>query len=308
MMSEPNLGDIEQLAALVLAETEELSRSLPKLLSQLRDWESQEAGLKRDDLGALFRRLERRLKWLLRMRRAIAEIDELASTTELSDAVAMIDHLEQQAVDYELAIPLTRSKTGIASFTNESGHDEVGQLSIFYSFIDTTDVEVANRYSDALRRLLDLADYELLVEGQDEWTTWWKRWVARARKSDAPKKLAQGVAQATADTYMRQPGAAATRDLAEAARAALDAIGQNEGCQVFDNLIVGKVRTPDGGFQIFSKELSLYERRILHEQPGLISHPADILAQLEARVAELKQSSFEPDSLEAGPTNTESAE
>jgi hypothetical protein len=165
------------------------------------------------------------------------------------------------------------------------------ELSVLHSFIETESPEVAESYTDALRRLLDLAGYDIVVEGRDEWGSWLKRMVVRARRSEAPRRLAEGLAQATHDSYLRQPAASATRDLAEAARTALDAMGEHEGCQVFDNLIVVKRRGQDGQFRSFARELSLDERRVLRERPSIIEHPASVLSELERQTMELKPGS-----------------
>src|SRR4051794_12292026 len=108
--------------------------------------------------------------------------------------------------------------------------------------------------------------------------------LSRLRRSKMPRKLAEGVAQAAQDSYLRQPGAAATRDLAEAARIASEAIGDHEGCHLYDNLLVLKWRDAGGELHPITKELTTEERRALRSELRLFEDPGRLVQRLATAV------------------------
>jgi hypothetical protein len=51
---------------------------------------------------------------------------------------------------------------------------------------------------------------------------------------------------------------------------------------MFDNLVVGKFRGPDGEMRNFAKELSLEERRAIDANPHILAEPSSLLARLDS--------------------------
>jgi hypothetical protein len=98
--------------------------------------------------------------------------------------------------------------------------------------------------------------------------------------------LTRGAALAANDSYIRVPGALATKELAEASKLALEAIGDHEGYHLFANLFVGKCRASDGNLNSVVLELSPEQRNYLHSLQGQSFGAPAILAEL-ARVSEV---------------------
>jgi hypothetical protein len=134
------------------------------------------------------------------------------------------------------------------------------------------------RWADALVRT---AGYVVVWEGDEFQGSTWKSFLFRGGKR-AAKNIAAAAATAAQDSYIRTPGAVATKELAAAAGGLITSLGNREGAFVFDNLLVAQYRTGSGELRSLCLELNLEQRRIINRNPAVMARPGDLLVVLGA--------------------------
>jgi hypothetical protein len=237
------------------------------------------------ELRVIAEAVDYRLRVALRARRAARDVASLAQASSDSEQTQGIESWfasrylrhSRQAEAPSIAPPALYLRD-IVELADAFNEDAI-YVAFGYSYLSHIRPGEAEQVWIAVRRLLRLAGYEVLVEGREEAGSLRKRWALSATKRGS-KKLVEGTLAAANDTYLRQPGSVATRNLMEGVAALMTAQGDLEGVHHFDNVITGKIRGRDGVLRVISKELSLAQRRALDGNPSLLDNPADLLARL----------------------------
>lgn len=231
--------------------------------------------------------LESRLKTALRARKATNDLHELLGVEQPARAVDLTrrwrpaaQKLSDSGVLFSRNPAFSTEKSFRFASYEEADDDQV-YFTTGKSFIADAVIGELSGLWAAVRTLLTEAGYEVLVEGEERPGSIWKDWALKGSRK-AAKNLVAGTATAVQDSYVRNPGAQATAELAQATVGLINAMGEREGVHAYDNLVIGQFRGPDGELRSFSKELSLQERRTLDANPALLQEPAMILARLHA--------------------------
>lgn len=135
----------------------------------------------------------------------------------------------------------------------------------------------------AVRNVLELAGYEVLVEGVERYGSVLKDWAIRRAKKKA-KLLVEASALAMKDNYVRKPGAEASLALAQAIKTMLETAGGRECLHILDNVVIGQRYGDDGELKQFSKELNMAERKAIERNPAIVNEPSTFLRMLAREV------------------------
>lgn len=137
----------------------------------------------------------------------------------------------------------------------------------------------------AVGALLDAGGFEVLVTGVERPGSVWREWAIRRGQKKA-KQFAEAVMLAANDTYVRKPGAEATKALADGTARLLEVIADKESVFMFDNIATVQFRGPDGEMRIVSKELTSAERSAVNRDPTLLADARTFLNRLAAEVSD----------------------
>jgi hypothetical protein len=277
---------------------EVVGADLPDQLRELALFRA-EPQVTEDEIQEMLRATLRRVDTALRSRKASVDLFKLREVSEPSSAVEIARRWVPQrprgaAKPYDHPRVVDR----LDDVTRYPSRDPDIYFTTGRSYIAAEPGQVDAVWI-AAREMLTRAGYEILVEGQESSGSVWKDWAIKGSRK-AAKNLAEGSAAAVTDSYVRRPGAQATSEFAQASAGLISAMGDREGVHMFDNLIVGQFRGPDGELRSFTKELTLLERRTLDSNPALLAEPAFLLARLN-QPEQLLPPENEPPAIDAAP-------
>lgn len=155
-----------------------------------------------------------------------------------------------------------------------------------------SDSESASDVEQAVVRLLNSCDFELVQESDPERSSWWKRlWFRSARGIDEEDiyDFGRKTARAIEIEHLEKRQADVTQKLASATRSLIASLETIETAAIqVGNVLIVKHKDPVLGPVLTVRTLSAMQLRMLENQPEILKDPRNVLARLgESQDADL---------------------
>jgi hypothetical protein len=194
-----------------------------------------------------------------------------------------IEGLQARLRDLQLAKERESSPDSLLSREAAGALEAESRIRLAHSYVLGAGPGDLPRHWQAVENLMVEVGYEILVEGVEEEGSIWRKWAIRRGKANV-QAVAEAIALALEDSYVRKPGAEATLSLARSVSAVFETVGDRECLHVFDNVLIAQFRDDTTGeLKRLSKELTAQQRKEIDRDPSLLlARPDAVLARLKA--------------------------